>query len=438
MNPIELSDNLKQSLQSYLTTIFNVNRDGTEKALADEIRESFERPEALAMGPYLEITPPYKTGCSLSDLIDEGVLSSEFLGLAPERLPLPIDAPLYSHQEKAIRKLVSDERNIVVSSGTGSGKTECFLIPILNDLLKDATPGVRAVLIYPLNALVNDQLERLRKLLKGTDIKFGRYTGELKRRTQDALKEMDSEPLPNEIISREQIHGGEIPQILITNYAMLEYLLLRPEDSVLFESESWRYIVLDEAHTYSGAQGIEVGMLMRRLKHRLGKNPGDVQCIATSATLTDDDTRAATAFAENLFSESFEESDIIFGDPDHEYARSQNPSPPIDPQTYLYDAFADLIKDVHQGELATETIAARMDSIGLIPPSIDWQERAVDNTDDPRSFVYEIMRDNHDLIALREQLLKRKVVELTEFAYEFFGEKLPSSDECEQALHRAG
>ena len=155
--------------------------------------------------------------------------------------------PLYSHQEEAIRKLVSDEHNVVVSSGTGSGKTECFLIPILNNLLKDPTPGVRALLIYPLNALVNDQLERLRTLLKGTDITFGRYTSELMYSHEQATRAHPDSPA-NEIISREQIRDqGKIPQILITNYAMLEYLLLRPEDSVLFAKGKglWRYIVLD-------------------------------------------------------------------------------------------------------------------------------------------------------------------------------------------------
>lgn len=436
MNPIKLSNNLKQSLQSYLTTTFDVKRDKTEDALGEEIRKNFEEPEALAKGPFLEITPPYKTGCSLIDLIENGVLSPEFLELAPERLPLPIDAPLYSHQEKAIRKLISDEHNIVVSSGTGSGKTECFLIPILNDLLKDKTSGVRAIMIYPLNALVNDQLERLRTLLKGTDIKFGRYTGELLKSHEDATRAHPDSP-ENEIISREQIHDHrEIPQILITNYAMLEYLLLRPEDSVLFESGSWRYIVLDEAHTYSGAKGIEVGMLIDRLKHRLGKSLGDVRCIATSATLTNDDAHAATEFAESLFGESFEKSDIIFGDPDHEYARSQNPSPPIDPRTYLHEEFDALIKNVHRGQTPTESIATQMDSIGLIPPDFDMAHYSVKHAENSRGFVYEVMCNNHDVIELREQLLEHAAVEPSRFADEFFSGRLHEPRQCQEAFYR--
>ena len=179
MNPIELSDNLKSTLQSYLTTIFNVNRDGAQPDLAAKINESFEIDGALAMGPYLEITSPYRTGRSIEQLVDVGVLSPLLRELPQRNLPLSSDVPLYQHQVDAIHKLVDQKRNIVVSSGTGSGKTECFLIPILNDLLIDPTPGARALLIYPLNALVNDQLERLRKLLTGTSITFGRYTSEL-------------------------------------------------------------------------------------------------------------------------------------------------------------------------------------------------------------------------------------------------------------------
>lgn len=439
MNPIELSDNLKQSLQSYLTTIFNVNRDGAEAALATEIKQNFDKEGALAKGPYLEITPPYKTGCSLHELVDNGVLSEKFLGMAPERLPLPIDMPLYSHQEQAIRKLVSDGRNIVVSSGTGSGKTECFLIPILNHLLEDKTAGVRALLIYPLNALVNDQLERMRTLLNGTEITFGRYTSELMYSHEQATRAHPDSP-ENEIISREQIRDqGKIPQILITNYAMLEYLLLRPEDSVLFAKGEglWRYIVLDEAHTYSGAQGIEVSMLIRRLKHRLGKNQGDVQCIATSATLTNDDAHAATEFAIRLFGEkTFEESDIIFGDPDHEYAQSHSPSAPIDPKAYLHDEFDDLIRNVHQGQHSTEAIAAQMDSIGLIPADFDRSYNEAKHAGNPRGFVYAVVRDNRDLIELREQLLQRDPVELSEFADEFFRGRLQRAVEYKRALYR--
>ncbi len=195
------------------------------------------------------------------------------------------------------------------------------MIPILHDLLTDQAPGVRALLIYPMNALVNDQLLRLRKLLAGTPITFGRYTSELEERESQGKAKNPDAP-DNEVISREKIRGNpgkgipaSPPQILITNYAMLEYLLLRPEDSPIFDTSRLRFLCLDEAHTYTGAQGIEVSMLLRRLKQRLGKRREEIQCIATSATLTENDRGAAASFASSLFGENFLEEDVIFGTP---------------------------------------------------------------------------------------------------------------------------
>ncbi|MDQ7035925.1 MAG: DEAD/DEAH box helicase [Anaerolineae bacterium] len=299
MNPIQLSKHIHESFVDYLSTIFNVNRDGQQSTLQAAIQGSFRASNALMRGPYLEVTPPYKRGKSIIQLCDEGILSSQWRTLAEDNFPMPMNASLYQHQERAIRSYHSG-RSLVISSGTGSGKTEGFLIPILNDLLENPQLGVRAVLIYPMNALVNDQLDRLRRVLKDTNITFGRYTSELVNSEKDGRKE---DTLPNEVVSRETIRDGSlIPQILITNYAMLEYLLLRPEDSRLFESGMWRFLVLDEAHTYSGAQGIEVAYLIRRLKQRLNKRQGDMLCIATSATLTDD-TQVAVKFASDIFGE---------------------------------------------------------------------------------------------------------------------------------------
>ena len=178
-------------------------------------------------------------------------------------------------------------------------------------------------------------------------------------------------------------------------------------------------------------------MLMRRLKHRLGKTPCEVQCIATSATLTNDDAQAAAEFAKNLFGEkTFTESDIIFGDPDHEYAQSRNPSPQVAPETYLHDEFDDLIRNVHQGQHSTEAIAAQMGSIGLIPPLANQSILAAEFASNPRGFVYTIMRDNRDLIDLREQLLERDPVELSKFASEFFEGRLHKAADREQAMYR--
>ncbi len=234
-----------------------------------------------------------------------------------------MDRPLYAHQEAAIRKAVGARRNLVIATGTGSGKTECFLVPILQHLVREQEtgtleqPGVRAMLMYPMNALANDQVKRLRRLLTPfPDITFGRYVGDTPQRSADAenlfRQRYPSEPrLPNELISREQMQSSP-PHILLTNFAMLEYLLLRPSDSPLFDGPtggSWRFIVLDEVHVYDGAKGTEIAMLMRRLRDRVvGSQTGRLQCFATSATLGrgEKDHPALARFATDLFAEPFE------------------------------------------------------------------------------------------------------------------------------------
>jgi len=253
--------------------------------------------------------------------VEEGILHKNFMKLDSEALP--VDRALYLHQEIAIRKAVKYKRNLVIATGTGSGKTECFLIPILNYLFEQSdnsqslSPGVRALLLYPMNALANDQLQRLRRVLKPFPyITFGRYTGETKTKRKDAkerfLEQFPCEEiLPNELLCREEMRERP-PHFLLTNYAMLEYLLLRPKDCELFSDNResfWKFIVMDEAHIYNGALGIEIAMLLRRLKERIVKSEkGKLQCFATSATLGkgQEDYSLITDFARNLFGEIFE------------------------------------------------------------------------------------------------------------------------------------
>ena len=226
------------------------------------------------------------SGKSIIELINEGILHQE-LSFIESKKPqedgyehkLPLHRPLYSHQEKAIRKF-NQAKNLVVSTGTGSGKTESFLIPILNSLAEERangtlTAGVRAIFIYPMNALANDQLKRIREILMYYPyITFGVYNGATEhqeKKAEDLYKAMfyDEQlpelrkPLSNEILSREVMQKTP-PNILFTNYAMLEHMLLRPNDGAVFNSASFKYVVLDEAHVYNGATGMETAMLMRR------------------------------------------------------------------------------------------------------------------------------------------------------------------------------
>lgn len=343
MNAVKITQKLEISLIDYLSTTFDANKDGKEPDFANEVRKGFSETNALFKGPFLEMVHPYITGKSLQDLCDQGIISKNLLSLPcfnlPSPEPLPPNVNLYLHQQKAIEKIAGEGKGVVISSGTSSGKTEAFIIPILNDLCIDQSPGVRVLIIYPLNALVNDQLERFRKILKGTNITFGKYTGELPEKLNRTELMLE-----NEVISREEIRQGKLPQILITNYAMLEYLLLRPEDSTLFDTGLWKFLVLDEAHTYNGAQGIEVAMLVRRLKERLNKKPGDLCCIATSATLINDDLHEAVEFAENLFGETFTKEDIIMGEvKKHHIVDSDHSQPSSNEKLFLHPKFEQLI-----------------------------------------------------------------------------------------------
>jgi ATP-dependent helicase YprA (DUF1998 family)/rubrerythrin len=266
---------------------------------------------------------------------------------------------LYQHQEQAIRTVVGEKQNIVVATGTGSGKTECFLIPMLDCLLKEHAPGVQALILYPMNALVNDQVKRLRQLLcqqsdDQEQIRFGFYTSRTQTEPEQALSALKEElkatereellkllsesqrermgrrrldDLVEAVVERVQevqaISRKEIwekpPQILVTNYSMLEHMLIRPtEREKIFESSpNFKMLVVDEAHTYSGSTGTEVSMLIKRFKAAIGlEDEGQIRCIATSATLGDrnDDTAVSqiTGFAKELFSEPFQQ--VIWGD----------------------------------------------------------------------------------------------------------------------------
>lgn len=315
LDPLATTQAITDSYLSYLATVFRLK----DENLQSKFEQALQVPDRFVKGPILEATPPFETGDCLAAMIERGILSPHFACLDSEKLPLT--RPLYLHQQSAIERAVAADRNIVVATGTGSGKTESFLVPILDHLLRERScgqlgPGVRALLLYPMNALTNDQVARLSGILASCrEITFGRYTGETeedRRRALDRYRKMyQREPAINELISREEMRKTP-PHILLTNYAMLEYLLLRPGDSIFFDgpfAQQWRFLVVDEAHTYNGAKGIEMAMLLRRLKDRVVKSqPGRLRCIATSATLGRGakDYPEVARFAEGLFGERFE------------------------------------------------------------------------------------------------------------------------------------
>lgn len=354
LHPIYTTRHLRETYIRYLKTI----KPFQDERLRQEFARALEEENLLLKGPYIEITPPFETGKSLRELVGEGVLSPLFEQLC-HKDGLQWERPLYKHQEAAIRKMVNDQRNVIVTTGTGSGKTESFLIPILNHLLREAEagtlshsqPGVRALILYPMNALANDQMERLRGVLAQYEgITFGRYIGETKEKDKEALEEYEKihhrQPLKNELISRRQMQETP-PHLLLTNYAMLEYLLLRPDDSPLFDGETgkyWRFIALDEAHVYDGAQATEIAMLLRRLQDRVTfGGQKRLQTILTSATLGENTPESAlqtVKFAHDLFNLDFEwaendpnRQDIIRGERLPESALGESWGKPS-PQSY--------------------------------------------------------------------------------------------------------
>ena len=311
---------IRSRYENYLKTSFYFKDDN--------LRESFHQALAeydLMKGPFPEVGYGFEQSINAWDLAKE-IFCHDSDGLLPA---LRKDL-LYDHQERAIRA-VNSGQNIVVATGTASGKTESFLYPILFELYRQHLAGklndsgVRALILYPMNALANDQRRRLGEICQeleraNSDFKptFGQYIGETPER---GIVHAEEDRLPNELLSREEMRENP-PHILLTNYSMLEYLLIRPNDSELFDGDRgkhWQFIVLDEAHQYRGTRGMEMGMLVRRLKQRLqtGGREDPFSCIATSATISagegEEDKKAVASFAEALFGEKFLAANVIFG-----------------------------------------------------------------------------------------------------------------------------
>lgn len=314
LNPIERSQYIDNRYKEYLKSSFEFGKGTLQKLFTEELEK-----EKLFKGPYVDLSFPFQRGNNLDSLIEEGVVSESFRALED----INFTRPLYSHQEEAIRHIGSG-RSAIITTGTGSGKTESFLYPILNELLFDVEKGntdvgVRAIFLYPMNALVNDQIDRIRKILNNCpDITFGFFTGETPEKTtvntRKKLGEENDVIIPdNELVSREEIRENP-PHLLFTNYSMLEYLLIRPNDYAIFENQrlqNWKYVVLDEAHSYNGSLGIELSLLLRRLTGLAPKKP---QFILTSATLGEQgkSEKDIVRFAKSLTSAEFDVNDIIF------------------------------------------------------------------------------------------------------------------------------
>lgn len=219
----------------------------------------------------------------------------------------------YEHQRKSFERLNwNHPESTIVATGTGSGKTECFLLPILDYCLANRKPGIKAILIYPMNALATDQAKRVMELIngiKGTKLRAGIYTGE-----------SDSKPRPDqpgEIITSRHSLRKNPPDILLTNYKMLDFLLMRPEDQALWAGNGpdvLRYLVVDELHTFDGAQGTDLACLIRRLRERLHLTDS-LACVGTSATIGGPNSiEALCQYASSIFATSITSEAVVTED----------------------------------------------------------------------------------------------------------------------------
>ncbi len=299
MIPSVVAHQVRETILDYLRTTFSLADPAFERTLFDFLKSE----NGLFKGPYVDVRLPFRKAA------------------ADERIPLDVRpgfAP-YKHQLKAFQRLYSRDghqpQHTLVTTGTGSGKTECFLYPVLDHCWRQReTTGVKAILLYPMNALASDQARRLAQILWDDErlrgqVAAGLYVG---GKGQHGAADRDH------LVDKRDVIRDSPPDILLTNYKMLDFLLLRPEDRRLWRHngpETLRYLVLDELHTYDGAQGSDVACLIRRRRGRLCCAPGAVCCVGTSATLGSETraqtVRALTEFATKVFAEDLFEDSVI-------------------------------------------------------------------------------------------------------------------------------
>lgn len=295
MIPSVIARQIERGVKEFLLTTFPI----TNPFFAGTLEKLLDTPGMLFRGPYLSVKLPFVPA-------EEG--PSPFSEVLPEGF-----AP-YRHQQQAWKRLDTRVgRSTIVATGTGSGKTECFLYPILDHCFRErGRRGIKAILIYPMNALATDQAQRLAKMIWQNPELNGYVTAGL------WIGGDEGKPSPvmteNDLITDKDMLRAAPPDILITNYKMLDYLLVRPRDFPLWKlnkPETLRYLVVDELHTFDGAQGADLACLIRRIKERVKTPPGHLCCVGTSATLGEGSQADLADYARRLFAEPFDEDGVI-------------------------------------------------------------------------------------------------------------------------------
>lgn len=401
LNPILYTENVVRDFLKYQLTAYPFADDNLYSQMRRLLNLEQTRRTPLFKGPYVSLSRSFRQGAAIADLASENIFHPHLENIAEY-------PSLYGHQEKAVRA-ISQGKTTLISTGTGSGKTECFLYPIISHCLQlkdqNAPKGIVAIIVYPMNALAEDQLGRLRELLAGQGITFGMYVGKTPEKTADApgkrlktgsskqdykaaLKKAQNREQnqtiypPEERISREEMRESP-PRILLTNVKQLELLLTRQQDTELFNQVQLQYLVFDEAHTIRGAAGAETACLIRRLRAFCDRAIDETTCIATSATIADPNTgqEAGREFAARFFGVQRESIELVTEqyEADNWAQKREIPPPfPGEPREQLENVFETL----EEAQQETNYHVLQRVLRTIIGKSIDaqkWQESLYDH-----------------------------------------------------------
>jgi len=293
--PSVLASQLIKGTKDFLTTSFH----SSTPAFFEMMDKFVEEDGKLFKGPYISVALPFKKGDSDTNYFPD-ILDDNF-------------KPYY-HQELAFKRLGANRpKPTLVATGTGSGKTESFMYPILDYCYKNRdTKGIKAIIIYPMNALATDQAKRFAKTISSTESLNGTRVG---------LYIGSNEDSPNKIMTKDYVITDKNilcenpPDILLTNYKMLDFMLMRPKDQQIWKhnisTDVLKFIAVDEIHTFDGAQGTDLASLLRRVRAKLDIKDNSIACIGTSATLGGDTTAPIREFASTIFSEEFDEDSVV-------------------------------------------------------------------------------------------------------------------------------
>lgn len=427
LDALRTERNLRRRLSEFAQSVAYL-RDPEISAVCRRLWEGSESAGGLVGQLWVEgIFPATSSGQTARELATAGLLNPELIEHLHRTGAFSVDRELYLHQAESIQLELQSRSNgrpaVALTAGTGAGKTEAFLLPMLNLLFSRARDrrigGVRAIILYPMNALVNDQVDRLYEWLRGqTKISLFHFTSETPEDQRDAKTKGFPEFEACRRRTREDART-DVPDILITNYSMLEYMLCRPQDAVFF-GPALSMFVVDEAHIYSGTLASEIALLMRRVLIRCGVASEQVFQMTTSATLGGD----VREFAAKLFSKSLRNVHRIEGKP----ARSPLPvsAPPIselNPDDVRLGVLEDavLIADGELVENAELTIQARRVVGPLVDDSV-LSETIGETT--PARLLHRVLRLSPLIARLEESLWHARhqgILRLRELARRIWG-----------------